>query len=245
MAKVQIALKTSPENETFLVEDVLVSALPLVATLELDAVPNHEISDDNRVTEHPIETGATVNDHINPKPTTLRLQGIVSEINLPSDLASKAAFGAALAASFVDSEGTTTEVLSQAAAALTVGNSIAQAFNDYGRADSVYQLLLDARNAGLICDIYTGPRDFLNYAITRIGVTRTAQDGAILNFDLGFKELRFIEVTETAKPLNTTRGRVENAGPKLKNANVGSLGEGRSAIAALVDLLSGFVAGGN
>lgn len=49
-----------------------------IGALELDATLTETHSAENEVTEHPVETGVNIADHIRPKPKTLTLRGIIS-----------------------------------------------------------------------------------------------------------------------------------------------------------------------
>lgn len=50
----------------------------------IDCAVTEEHSDENEITQHPVETGADIVDHIRRKPSTVSIQGIVSDTPLPA-----------------------------------------------------------------------------------------------------------------------------------------------------------------
>lgn len=50
-----------------------------IGSLELDATLRETHSHENEVTEHPVERGAAISDHIRPKPDGLVMEGVVSD----------------------------------------------------------------------------------------------------------------------------------------------------------------------
>lgn len=65
-----------------------------IDVLELDASVSEEHGFEADVTEHPVEKGANITDHVRQKPRTVRITGIVSNTPLPSFTAPLANLGA-------------------------------------------------------------------------------------------------------------------------------------------------------
>jgi len=51
----------------------------IIGSYEIDAAVSEEPQFDNEVTEHPVESGANVADHVNARPGVLVVEGIVSD----------------------------------------------------------------------------------------------------------------------------------------------------------------------
>jgi hypothetical protein len=66
-----------PVGFIFPVRKVKLSS-PTLSALELDAVLSEQHDFESEVTEHPVESGANVSDHIRNKPATLKLECVVS-----------------------------------------------------------------------------------------------------------------------------------------------------------------------
>lgn len=49
-----------------------------LSTLDLDASPSQTHASEAEVTEHPVETGEQIVDHVRPRPRTLRIEGVVT-----------------------------------------------------------------------------------------------------------------------------------------------------------------------
>jgi len=58
-------------------------------TLDLDAALQFAETHTAQVTEHPVETGATVSDHVILRPKTLRIEGIITATPLPTPATAK------------------------------------------------------------------------------------------------------------------------------------------------------------
>lgn len=65
-----------------------------VDALELDATLSETHSSESEVTEHPVETGSNIVDHVRPKPESLTLEGIIS--NTPVDEKTRTKVGKAV-----------------------------------------------------------------------------------------------------------------------------------------------------
>src|SRR5713101_5273233 len=69
-------------------------AIPAVALLDvitIDATLQEVHKADAEVTEHPVELGADITDHVRPKPVELRIEGIISDTPIDDSLLNAAA----------------------------------------------------------------------------------------------------------------------------------------------------------
>lgn len=188
-----------------------------VAVFTFDAVLVREITDAVKTTKHPIESGALITDHTIQMPTMCRMTGIISEVAIPSSIASKAAFGAVIASAFVTGGGAFDTVLTAAAVvgSLNAGANLA----DRGISTRVYEELLQAKQLSYPVDVYTLERDYEDYIIEQVKITRTAGNGGALQFDLVFSQLQVVDtqiVAGETRPVDDTRGKRKNKGRKNK-----------------------------
>ena len=163
--------------------------------IKLDCTPNETHTITNVVTEHPLEDGSVISDHIIRKPKTLSLTGIISDdpINLSSTLVGNiAGIGSAYIGSKLASikkVGKFAPALGAAANATfsLIGNAILS--ESKRRSVSNYQVLEDAADQGLILTIHTSLKTYDKMVIESISVPRDSKNSNALYFTATFKEI--------------------------------------------------------
>jgi hypothetical protein len=143
-------------------------------TIELDAVPSESHTHAAQVTEFPIENGAVIHDHVVQKPDVVKLEGIVSNTPLPSNL------GWDL----------------HAFAAGGIGGGFKR------RAGDAYWALLALKEAGTPVSLRTDLRDYTEMVLEEIDVPRELSDALFAR--LGFRKVtrvwtRTVPVPKIAK----------------------------------------------
>jgi hypothetical protein len=128
-------------------------------TFELDAVTAESHAHAAQVTEFPIESGASINDHVIQKPDAVKLSGIVTNTPLPSNLG--------------------WDVRS------FVAGGIARTFGR--RASDAYWALLELKEAGTPVSLRTDLRDYMEMVLTSINVPR--EHGDALFAELSFQKV--------------------------------------------------------
>lgn len=185
-----------------------------VYTLTLDASVRETHTSASTVTDHPVERGSNVADHIRPDPDELSIDGVISNTPhfLPADhvgaivLEERQVKGAEINAS----DTVTSTPLGNVSAGL-LGSTIplptallgrigtgrfetalTQGFSgEFDRVTECYKELLRIRAEGQLTRILTTLRAYDNMALTTLEVVREAASGNSLNLSLQFKNVRF------------------------------------------------------
>lgn len=183
-------------------------------TLTLDATVHEVHTSTSTVTDHPVERGANVADHIRPDPDQLTMEAWISNTPhfLPvdhmggviledreirgaqvsiADSVNRVPFasgGVGVVAGFVPIP---TGVLGQLGTS-TYQTAIATGFTgEFDRVTACYKELLNIRSEGRLVRILTTLRAYDNMAMTGLEVTREARSGNALQLSLAFKNVRF------------------------------------------------------
>jgi hypothetical protein len=142
-----------------------------IDAVELDATISEQHGADVEATEHPVERGAAVTDHVRPKPRTLSIEGLLT--NTPLRVDEKTA-------TRTTSIGTVTD-RADAIKGVT------------GRAEEAFARLERLRDAGTIFTVATRHRTYPNVIITSLSVPRDAKTGDAIRFSIAMREIRIVE----------------------------------------------------
>lgn len=160
-------------------------AQTVTGVIEIDATVSEQHVASAQVTEHQVERGAAIADHIRALPQRLTLEGVVSNspIALPG----------------TQTRGVTAAMQKQTAS--TPGGGAVQfaALTFDGPLDrvrDVYAELVDAVKAGALWTITTSLAQYDEYAATSLPVPRDPSTGDSLRFTMEFTELRFVDAVE-------------------------------------------------
>lgn len=170
LAKPPFHTKIQGKNSLFQVFDIL--------TIDATLQETHTAAAE--VTEHPVEVGSDITDHVRPKPIELRIDGIVTNAPLQTDLLSTA-----LAASPL-------------APGLAVAGAAAQAL--IGRAEFIkdaYNTLMNIRDTGQLVVIATPYRQYESMVMTDLQVVRDQKTGDALRFQISFRQIVVVEGAKT------------------------------------------------
>lgn len=143
-----------------------------IGTLEVDAAITETAQFDTEVSEHPVENGASIVDHVRPKPVVVRIDGIVSDT--PSTPAQVARAGGVL------------------------GVSLDGPQNAAGYADAALAFLLDLRENPRLVTIDTKRRTYDDMALTSLTVPEDVKTGDALHFTATFRQVRQVTVRRVA-----------------------------------------------
>lgn len=192
-------------------------------TLTLDASIREVHTSSSTVTDHPVETGSNIADHIRPDPDALTMEAVISNSPhfLPVDhagaiaLVEKQVQGAQITAgravNSVPLAGGAVGLVSSFAPIPTgvlgkIGLSkydtaVVQGFSaEFDRVTECYKELLRIRAEGQLVRILTTLRAYDNMAMTGLEVTREAASGNALQLSLAFKNVRFGETKNEPVP---------------------------------------------
>ena len=131
-----------------------------VGFVQFDCTLSERHSDEAEITEHPVELGANVSDHIRKLPASIELNGMVT--NTPIVF---------LASLFAESP-VITDFLSKS-----------------DRVEAAYAELQRIMDDGELVDVVTSLRTYDNMAITGLIVDRDKETGNVLNCVVSLKEL--------------------------------------------------------
>jgi len=203
-------------------DQAITEALAQSSWVIFDATVSQSFSDRAQITEHPIENGSKITDHINILPRNIALTGVVSdEAFLSTSFVSGLVGGAALLSFFNSSEfvdNTFTAVTAAGAAAQAAGT-----FGASGRSDKAYDTLRQAISRGQVIDVYTPVRVYENMAMDSLQVDRDASTGSALTFNIGLKELNIVNTKKlVTQPDNDTRRSRTKRGRKNTKATTGN-----------------------
>lgn len=152
-----------------------------LGSVTLDASVSETHQADVDVTEHPVEIGSAIADHIRPKPETVVIEGLISNTPMPD---------ANAATSVLESNG-----FRYASRSTQEGSRAGQGYAD----------LVALKDAGSLISVVTGLRTYDNMAITSLSVPRTPQTGQALRFTCALKQVRFATAKQTRIELHTQK----------------------------------------
>jgi len=160
-----------------------------VGLVQFDCSVSETHSDEATVTEHPVEEGTNISDHIRKGPASLELNGIVTN--------------------------TPIVYLASLQAISPLDGDLAPVQD---RAELAYAELQQIMKDGRTVEVVTSLRTYQNMALTGMSVTRDATTGQVLNCSLSLREIT-VAVTQTVKapaPDSTANNKPVNKGKKVK-----------------------------
>jgi len=158
-------------------------------SVELDATPTQSWESSAEVTEHPVETGSAITDHVKPSNDTITVEGVIT--NTPVIVPTTQMQGATRSPGTLDLPG--------------VGKVSVQRWSGpFDRVAECREMLRSLVKAGLPAVLTTGPRDALRFdtelVLVRFRVDRDATTGGSINVSLDFKQLRVVSTARVAVP---------------------------------------------
>lgn len=198
-----------------------------VGSVQFDLILSENHSLEAQVTEHPIENGATVADHIRELPRKGSLSGLVTNFPLKTT--------ATLPSEFLEK-----------IAAMGNGNYLESFAAQYGyrrdpgpsqadydalerprnRAFDAWTLFKDLMAARSPVTISTGLEKYYDAVITKVSTDRESSTGDALTFRVEFQQIKLVtltevEITTTTKPLNLATATNRQASPKASKGKTG------------------------
>ena len=175
-----------------------------------DAIPNDPILDfhidvtltenhsfESEVTENPVEEGVVISDHIDLKPESLTITGVISDT--PLNLSTSAQGAATTAGAFVGKKivgplGAVAGVGAGAVAGLLAGPN--------NRMKTAFDHLRDLQSKRVPFTVITGLKRYTNMVIVSLTINRDSKSGRSFNFTATLKQIRIVE-SKTIKIKNT------------------------------------------
>jgi hypothetical protein len=182
----------------------------VVGGLLLDAATSENLTLETQITDHPVEDGSDMTDHIKNKPEQLQISGLIGDASLavlPSaaDLMSGAVSGIASyigGGSWKDNTLTNPFGSSMAASDIAGARSALQGAKrlpSAGRSRLVQAVatLIAAREAKLPVAVVTGMRYYPNYYITQISFSRNnSTTGGMLEVSVSLRTIRIVSTEQ-------------------------------------------------
>lgn len=163
----------------------------------LDAAVNENHQTSAQVTEHQVEQGVNITDHIRPMPKRISIEGIIT--NTPIVVPTTYMNGVG------GSQKQTTQM-----AGTTSPNPVQVKFttlqfdSQVDRVKLIYGDLVTAALNGMLFSVTTSLASYTNMAITDLSVPRNVNDGNVLHFNIEMQEVRIVQTTT----VNTTPSKI-------------------------------------
>lgn len=148
----------------------------ILDSLQIDATLNEIHSAQAEVTEHPVEQGSDISDHVRPKPVELKIEGVVSDTPLDSALL-----------------GIATRSLPPLGLAAQAASSITNLLAKSSFARGAFDTLRKLRDAGQPLTIFTPYRTYTSMVMTDLQVIRDTQGGEGMHFTAAFKQVLTVQ----------------------------------------------------
>lgn len=146
-------------------------------TVQFDASISEQHTGTAQVSQHQVETGPNITDHIRPMPMTLSLQAFVTNTPINSGILSPTASPAG-----------------------QITNGVLQFSSSFNRVNDVYNALLDAQAGGALIAVTTSLSLYIDFAITSIGAPRDAEHGNAVQFSIELMQILTVSVTDVSAP---------------------------------------------
>ena len=149
-----------------------------IDSVVLDVVKEETLTHENDVTDHPVEQGADISDHIRPKPKKIALEALVS--NTPLTAGQRTRVVNYVTANTGQLFSFTTTSINDALA------------GHRGYAEAAYEALQKLADDGAIFRYVGKTRTYENVVFENFTVTRNKDTGDALRFSATLKQIRFV-----------------------------------------------------
>lgn len=160
-----------------------------VVTLDASIEETHTVA--SEVTEHPVEEGVSISDHIRRLPETLEINGVVTNhpIFLLPSITAPSPIG---------------------------GDTAAQS----DRVKAAYDQLRKIHDDGDLIKVITSLREYENMVITGFSTIRNAPNGNVMNATISLREVLTAktETTQAPTPVNSAASATQDQGKKTTKA---------------------------
>jgi hypothetical protein len=162
------------------------------------------------LSDHPVEEGADVTDHIRIKPDEIELNGVISNTPL------------LFLASF------------QAESPVEGSNE-----STHDRVEVAYRQLREFQRSGVLVDVITSLRTYSNMVITNISISRDVHSGNILDSTISLREMTMATAMSIDVPVPVAKKAKKNAGKKQLDDAEKTTEANKSMMSTLLDEIAG------
>jgi hypothetical protein len=200
-----------------------------VTDVEFDAVVHHAETSTATVTEHPIEKGSNVNDHVRQQPDRVSAEAVVSDTPLASpSTQTRGVKGSTKGLSLRYDTSTNVVFGAQIKQTRQSGANVLQFDGRLFRIKDVYAELRFIKENAIPVSIKTvyqgGLSDWEDMVIVGLGAQREAKDGSARAFNLDFQSLRIVETQKVAAPKSARKRKGEKGKREVKPEKEPQLG---------------------
>jgi hypothetical protein len=160
-----------------------------IDAVRLDASLSETHSHEAEITEHPVDDGVNVSDHIRQKPDVLTIEGIFTNTQLSRDGITRA----------VETGGVIFET--------SVFDEESSVAGTVGYAEASYRKLVEAKEAGKLMSVVTGLRSYDSMAIQSISAPRNANIGDAVQFTIVLRHFRVVTSRTTKVEVREPRAK--------------------------------------
>ena len=161
-----------------------------LVNIVMDASISEQHTATATITDHPVETGASVTDNVRPMPRQLTIECIVT--NTPIVGQYRLVSGETVSVS----DGVTAEVRK-----IDGTNTNALQFSsEFDRVRTVFEELEEARKLGALVSVDTTLDSYQSMAIASVSIPRNAATGSVLQFQLDLREIITVDIQEVEAP---------------------------------------------
>lgn len=179
-------------------------------------------------TEHPVEDGSDVTDHVVLKPKTITLSGLITETPFEGLEGLIHAAGATAASAVGSSLGSFAGSVGGVAGAIGGASLAGTIFGSTDRVlSAVVTEFVKLRDAKSPVDIQTGLQLYKSFILSNFSASRDKTTGRAVHVDLEFKELILVESQTTQVAIPKVKGGI--AGKDLGRQSKGSLSDDENA----------------
>lgn len=193
--------------------------------IEFDATLTETHPTANVITEHPVEKGVNVTDHVRPEVDRVQIDVYVTNtpIRVPRTNLDGASGGVAPLDLTVPSSTELPIAIPGVGAALkgagllngtTTVRATTLQFDDFDRVSSIFHELNTIRESATLITISTSLREYENFVIQSIVVPRQTGEGTAAHFQIEARQLRFVTTQTVAAPKQPVGAAKLNRGPK-------------------------------
>lgn len=159
-------------------------------SIALDATLSEQHTSASDVTDHPVERGAAVVDHVRDRPASVRIEGVLADFPLGDASAARASISYGRAAEVLDALGANYGWLSPPTVKVEPGTANAGA---RGRGVEILEQLERLRRAATLIEVRSGLRTYRDMVIQTIDVPRSAALGSGVKFSATLREVRLVD----------------------------------------------------
>lgn len=207
-----------------------------VQSIVFDAVVRATHESSAEITEHPVEAGANISDHVRANLDEVVLEVVVS--NTPIEQPKTQMEG-------VTSSQAGLEILDPETGLVLAKASVLVFDGEFDRVRTVHEELLNLKNAGTVVGILTPLRDYSNMIIRRVSPVREAATGDSLVAVVEAREIRIVEseVVDAPEPAETRGSGSRNRGRRNNEDTDEETEErNRSTLSAITDSIISWTA---